>query len=171
MELKINSEKISSILKQNIEHYKIKMEIEEVGEVIEAGDGIARIKGLPSCMSAEMLEFPGGIYGVALNLEEDNIGAMILGDYTQIEQGDPVQRTGKVLSVPVGEAMLGRIVNALGQPIDGKGPINTDKLRLIEGKAPNVVETTTGEGTSSDGTEMHRLHDPDRKGPEGADHW
>ncbi len=140
VELKINSEEISSILKRHIEQYQVKMEMEEVGEIIEAGDGIARIKGLPSCMSAEMLEFPEGIYGMALNLEEDQIGAMILGDIAQIEQGDPVRRTGKVLSVPVGDALVGRIVNAVGQPIDGKGPIHTDKFRLIEGVAPNVIE-------------------------------
>ena len=140
MELKINPEEISAILKRHIEQYQVKMEMEEVGEIIEAGDGIARIKGLPSCMSAEMLEFPEGIYGMALNLEEDQIGAMILGDIAHIEQGDPVRRTGKVLSVPVGDALVGRIVNAVGQPIDGKGPIHTDKFRLIEGVAPNVVE-------------------------------
>ena len=140
VELKINPEEISAILKRHIEQYQVKMEMEEVGEIIEAGDGIARIKGLPSCMSAEMLEFPEGIYGMALNLEEDQIGAMILGDIAHIEQGDPVRRTGKVLSIPVGDALVGRIVNALGQPIDGKGPIHTDKLRLIEGVAPNVVE-------------------------------
>ena len=140
MELKINPEEISAILKRHIEQYQVKVEMEEVGEIIEAGDGIARIKGLPSCMSAEMLEFPEGIYGMALNLEEDQIGAMILGDIAHIEQGDPVRRTGKVLSVPVGDALVGRIVNAVGQPIDGKGPIHTDKFRLIEGVAPNVVE-------------------------------
>ena len=126
MELKINPEEISAILKKHIERYQVKMEMEEVGEVIEAGDGIARINGLPSCMSAEMLEFPDGIYGMALNLEEDQIGAMILGDFAHIEQGDPVRRTGKVLSVPVGDALVGTIVNAVGQPIDGKGPIHTD---------------------------------------------
>src|SRR4030043_916096 len=136
MELKINPEEISSILKRHIEQYQVKMELEEVGEVIEAGDGIARIKGLPSCMASEMLEFPDGIYGMALNLDEDNIGAMILGDIAHIEQGDQVKRTGKVLSVPVGDALVGRIVNAVGQPIDGKGPIHTDKLRLIEGVGP-----------------------------------
>jgi F-type H+-transporting ATPase subunit alpha len=140
VELKINPEEISAILKRHIEQYQVKMEMEEVGEIIEAGDGIARIKGLPSCMSAEMLEFPEGIYGMALNLEEDQIGAMILGDIAHIEQGDPVRRTGKVLSVPVGDALVGRIVNAVGQPIDGKGPIHTDKFRLIEGVAPNVIE-------------------------------
>jgi F-type H+-transporting ATPase subunit alpha len=140
VELKINPEEVSSILKRNIEQFRVTMDMEEIGEVTDDGDGIARIKGLPSCMSAEMLEFPKGIYGVALNLEEDQIGAMILGDYTHIEQGDQVRRTGKVLSVPVGDALVGRVVNALGQPIDGKGPIHTDKFRLIEGRAPNVVE-------------------------------
>lgn len=140
MDLKINPEEISSILKRHIEQYQVKVEMEEVGEVIEAGDGIAQIRGLPSCMAAEMLEFPQGIYGVALNLDEDKIGAMILGDYTEIEQGDPVRRTGRVLSVPVGDALVGRVVNALGQPIDGRGPIRTEKMRLIEGRAPSVVE-------------------------------
>ena len=140
MDLKINPEEISSILKRHIEQYQVKVEMEEVGEVIEAGDGIAQIRGLPSCMAAEMLEFPQGIYGVALNLDEDQIGAMILGDYTEIEQGDPVRRTGRVLSVPVGDALVGRVVNALGQPIDGRGPIRTEKMRLIEGRAPSVVE-------------------------------
>jgi F-type H+-transporting ATPase subunit alpha len=140
VDLKINPEEISSILKRHIEQYQVKVEMEEVGEVIEAGDGIAQIRGLPSCMAAEMLEFPQGIYGVALNLDEDKIGAMILGDYTEIEQGDPVRRTGRVLSVPVGDALVGRVVNALGQPIDGRGPIRTEKMRLIEGRAPSVVE-------------------------------
>jgi len=140
VELKIKPEEISAILKRHIEQYQVSMEMEEVGEIIEAGDGIARIKGLPSCMASEMLEFPGGIYGMALNLEEDQIGAMILGDIAHIEQGDQVKRTGKVLSVPVGDALVGRIVNAVGQPIDGKGPIHTEKFRLIEGTTPNVVE-------------------------------
>ncbi len=141
MELKINSEKISSILKQNIEHYKVKMEIDEVGEVIEAGDGIARIKGLPSCMSAEMLEFPegnlrGGPQPRRRQYRSHDPGRL----YPDRTGRSRFERTGKVLSVPVGDALMGRIVNALGQPIDGKGPIHTDKLRLIEGRAPNVVE-------------------------------
>ena len=140
MEFKIEPEEISSILKKQIETYQITVDMEEVGEVIEAGDGIARIKGLPNCMSAEMLEFPHNIFGMALNLEEDNIGAMILGDFAEIEQGDAVKRTGKVLSVPVGDPLIGRVVNAVGQPVDGKGPISVEKYRLIEGKAPNVVQ-------------------------------
>ena len=140
MEIKFEPEEISSILKKQIETYQITVDMEEVGEVIEAGDGIARIKGLPNCMSAEMLEFPNNIFGMALNLEEDNIGAMILGDFAEIEQGDPVKRTGRVLSVPVGDPLIGRVVNAVGQPIDGRGPIAVEKYRLIEGRAPNVVQ-------------------------------
>ena len=140
MEIKIEPEEISSILKKQIETYQISIETEEVGEVIEAGDGIARIKGLPNVMSAEMLEFPNSIYGMALNLEENQIGAMILGDFTEVEQGDTVKRTGRVLSVPVGDPLVGRVVNAVGQPVDGKGPIAGEKYRLIEGRAPNVVQ-------------------------------
>lgn len=140
VEIKIEPEEISSILKKQIETYQIAVDMEEVGEVIEAGDGIARIKGLPNCMSAEMLEFPHNIFGMALNLEEDNIGAMILGDFTEIEQGDAVKRTGGVLSVPVGDPLIGRVVNAVGQPVDGKGPISVEKYRLIEGRAPNVIQ-------------------------------
>ena len=140
MEIKIESEEISSILKKQIETYQVSVDMEEVGEVIEAGDGIARIKGLPNVMSAEMLEFPNNIFGMALNLEEDHVGAMILGDFTEIEQGDSVKRTGRVLSVPVGDPLIGRVVNAVGQPVDGKGPISGEKYRLIEGRAPNVVQ-------------------------------
>jgi F-type H+-transporting ATPase subunit alpha len=140
VETKIQPEQISSILKKQIETYQVTVDMEEVGEVIEAGDGIARIKGLPNVMSAEMLEFPNNIFGMALNLEEDHVGAMILGDFAEIEQGDSVKRTGRVLSVPAGDPLIGRVINAVGQPVDGKGPISTEKYRLIEGRAPNVVQ-------------------------------
>ena len=140
MEIKIEPEEISSILKKQIEAYQVTVDMEEVGEVIEAGDGIARIDGLPNVMSAEMLEFPKNIFGMALNLDEDHVGAMILGDFTEIEQGDSVKRTGRVLSVPVGDSLIGRVVNAVGQPVDGRGPISVEKYRLIEGRAPNVVQ-------------------------------
>ncbi len=140
MEIKIEPEEISSILKKQIETYQVTVDTEEVGEVIEAGDGIARIKGLPNVMAAEMLEFPNNIFGMALNLDEDHVGAMILGDFTEIEQGDSVKRTGRVLSVPAGDPLIGRVVNAVGQPVDGKGPIAVEKYRLIEGRAPNVVQ-------------------------------
>jgi F-type H+-transporting ATPase subunit alpha len=138
--LNLDSKNISDVLQRAIAGYKSEVSVQEVGEVLECGDGIARVKGLPNCLSEEMLEFPGGIYGVALNLERDNVGVMILGDLTKVEEGQLVKRTGRVLSVPVGDALLGRVVNALGQPIDGKGPIQTNLLRPIEGRAPSVIE-------------------------------
>jgi F-type H+-transporting ATPase subunit alpha len=138
--LTLDPKQISDVLARTIASYKAEVGVEEVGEVISAGDGIARIKGLPNCMAEEMLEFPGGIFGMALNLEKEEVGVMILGDYTAISEGDLVKRTGRVLSVPVGEALLGRVVNALGQPIDGKGPVNTPHMRPIETRAPSVIE-------------------------------
>ena len=127
-------------MRRTIAEYKSELTVQEVGEVLNCGDGIARIKGLPNCMAEEMLEFPNGIYGMALNLEQDQIGVMILGDFTQIKEGDLVKRTGRPLSVPVGEELLGRVVNAIGQPIDGKGPIASKSLRPIECRAPSVIE-------------------------------
>jgi len=138
--LTLDSQQIRDILQRVIASYKTEVGVEEVGEVIMASDGIARIKGLPNCMAEEMLEFPKGIYGVALNLEKEEVGAMILGDFTEVREGDLVKRTGRVLSVPVGEALLGRVVDALGQPLDGKGPIPTTQMRPIEGRAPSVIE-------------------------------
>lgn len=130
--MKLRPEEISSIIKQQIEKYRTEVEVTDVGTVIQVGDGIARIYGLEQAMSGELLEFPGGIYGMALNLEEDNIGCVIMGPYTQIREGDTVKRTGRIVEVPVGDALLGRVVNSLGQPIDGKGPINTNKFRPAE---------------------------------------
>ncbi|NLW24119.1 MAG: F0F1 ATP synthase subunit alpha [Clostridia bacterium] len=137
--MSIRPEEISSILKKQIENYEAALEVSNVGTVIEVGDGIARVYGLSNAMANEMLEFPGGVYGIALNLEEDNIGCVILGPYTQIKEGDEVRRTGRIVEVPVGEALIGRVVNALGQPIDGKGPIETNKFRPIESPAPGVI--------------------------------
>lgn len=137
--MSIRPEEISSILKQQIEKYQTQVDVTEVGRVIQVGDGIARIYGLQMAMAGELLEFPGDIYGMVLNLEEDNIGCVILGPYTQIQEGDLVKRTGRIAEVPVGEALIGRVVNPLGQPLDGKGPINTDKFRPIESPAPGVV--------------------------------
>lgn len=137
--MSIRPEEISSILKQQIENYQSDIEVSNVGSVIQVADGVARIHGLSQTMAGEMLEFPGGIYGMALNLEEDNIGCVILGPFTQIKEGDQVKRTGRIVQVPVGEALIGRVVNALGQPIDGKGPIATDKYRPVEAHAPGVV--------------------------------
>jgi F-type H+/Na+-transporting ATPase subunit alpha len=138
--LSFDSKQISDVLKRTIAEYKSEVSIQEVGEVIDCGDGIARIKGLPNCMAEEMLEFPKNIFGMALNLEKEQVGVMILGDYTEISEGDLVKRTGRPLSVPVGDELLGRVVNAIGQPIDGKGPINTKNLRPIESRAPSVIE-------------------------------
>lgn len=137
--MSIRPEEISSILKQQIERYQTEPEVADVGTVIQVGDGIARIYGLEQAMAGELLEFPGEVYGMVLNLEEDNVGAVILGPYTHIKEGDQVKRTGRIVEVPVGEAMIGRVVNALGQPIDGKGPIKTDKFRPVEAVAPGVV--------------------------------
>jgi F-type H+-transporting ATPase subunit alpha len=137
--MSIRPEEISSILKQQIQNYKTILEVSEEGTVIQVGDGIARVYGLESAMAGELLEFPGETYGMALNLEENNIGVVILGPYTHIKEGDKVKRTGKIVEVPAGDAMVGRTVNALGQPIDGKGPIVTDKYRPVEAPAPGVI--------------------------------
>ncbi|SHG92997.1 ATP synthase F1 subcomplex alpha subunit [Thermosyntropha lipolytica DSM 11003] len=137
--MSIRPEEISAILKQQIERYQSEVEVSNVGSVIYVGDGIARIYGLQGAMASELLEFPGGTYGMVLNLEEDNVGAVLLGDYSHIKEGDIVKATGRIMEVPVGKEMLGRVVNALGQPIDGKGPINATSYRPIERIAPGVV--------------------------------
>ncbi|GAW29423.1 F0F1 ATP synthase subunit alpha [Carboxydocella sp. ULO1] len=137
--MSIRPEEISSIIKQRIEQYRTDVAVTDVGTVIQVGDGIARVYGLEECMAGELLEFPGGIFGMALNLEEDNIGCVILGPYTGIKEGDTVKRTGRIVEVPVGEALIGRVVNAMGQPIDGKGPIVTDRYRPVERVAPGVI--------------------------------
>lgn len=138
--MQIKPEEISSVIKNEIENYEQKVESVGVGTVLDVGDGIAHVYGLEDAMSGELLEFPGDVYGMALNLEEDNIGCVLLGDETEIEEGDTVKRTGRVVEVPVGENMLGRVVNALGQPLDGKGSIESDTFRPVENKAPGVVK-------------------------------
>ena len=135
----INIEEISSIIKSQIENYDKKVEVSETGSVISVGDGIARIYGLESAMAGELLEFPHGVFGMTLNLEEDNVGAALLGDDTKIVEGDRVKRTNRIVDVPVGPELLGRVVNSLGQPVDGKGPIETDHRRRIEIKAPGII--------------------------------
>lgn len=138
--MKIRPEEITSIIKQQIENYQIDLNVDEVGTVIEVGDGIARIHGLEKAMAGELLEFPHDVYGLVLNLETDNVGAVLLGGETEIKEGDTVRRTGRIMQVPVGEAMIGRVVNALGQPIDGKGPINTSETRPVEYNAPGIAD-------------------------------
>jgi F-type H+-transporting ATPase subunit alpha len=133
------AEDIANSIKQQILDYRPSVEEVNIGRVIEVGDGIARVSGLTGAMTSELLEFPDKTYGIVLNLEADNVGAIVMGDFTHIEEGNPVRSTGRIVSVPVGEAMLGRVVNALGQPIDGKGPIHTEQSRPVERVAPNVV--------------------------------
>src|SRR6185437_8653679 len=136
----IKADEITQLLREQIENYQQTMAVEEVGSVISVGDGIARIHGLESCMAGEMIEFPHGVFGIALNLEEDQVGAVLLGDYTEIVEGDTVKRTKQIMSVPVGDALIGRVVNPLGQPLDGKGPINTQHRNPLERLAPGVVD-------------------------------
>ncbi|WP_455716984.1 F0F1 ATP synthase subunit alpha [Anaerosporobacter sp.] len=137
--MNLRPEEISSVIKEQIKNYSTKLEVSDVGTVITVGDGIARIHGLEKAMQGELLEFPGDVYGMVLNLEEDNVGAVLLSDKKNINEGDTVKTTGRVVEVPVGDALLGRVVNALGQPIDGKGPIDTDKYRQIERVASGVI--------------------------------
>ncbi len=137
--MNLRPEEISSVIKEQIKRYADKLEVADVGTVIQVADGIARIHGLENAMQGELLEFPGEVYGMVLNLEEDNVGAVLLGDQKNINEGDTVKTTGRVVEVPVGDAMTGRVVNALGQPIDGKGPIETEKYRQIERVASGVI--------------------------------
>ncbi|MBA3431879.1 MAG: F0F1 ATP synthase subunit alpha, partial [Actinobacteria bacterium] len=138
-EFRITPEDISEALKRHISDFEPSVEREEVGRVKEVGDGIARVSGLPGAMANEMLEFPGGLVGLAMNLEADEIGAVLLGDPSHIEEGMPVKQSGKILSVEVGDGLLGRVVNALGQPVDAKGPIDADSRRPLEVQAPGVT--------------------------------
>lgn len=138
--MNLRPEEISSVIKEQINKYSTKLEVSDVGTVIQVADGIARIHGLANAMQGELLEFPGDVYGMVLNLEEDNVGAVLLGDKRNISEGDTVKTTGRVVEVPVGDALTGRVVNALGQPIDGKGPITTDTFRRIERVAHGVIE-------------------------------
>ena len=137
--MNLRPEEISSIIKEQIKNYENKVELTDTGSVLKVGDGIASVYGLENAMAGELLEFPGEVYGMALNLEEDMVGAVMLGDDRGIKEGDVVKRTGNVVSVPVGDVLIGRVVNALGQPIDGKGPINTNKTRPVESEATGIM--------------------------------
>ncbi|MFZ5453763.1 MAG: F0F1 ATP synthase subunit alpha [Thermodesulfobacteriota bacterium] len=138
--MEIRAEEISQIIRSQIRDYEKKVEVAETGTVLSVGDGIARVHGVEKCMAMELLEFPGGMFGIALNLEEDNVGVAILGEDTHIKEGDIVKRTGRIAQVPVGDAVLGRVVDPVGSPLDGKGPIETKEFRRIEVKAPGVIE-------------------------------
>jgi len=136
---KIQANEITELLRQQIENYEQRVQVDEVGTIVSLGDGIARVHGLDKVMAGELVEFPHGIMGLAMNLDEDQVGTVVLGEYSELSEGDQVKRTGKIMSVPVGEALIGRVVNALGQPIDDKGPIKTDKFLPVERLAPGVI--------------------------------
>jgi F-type H+-transporting ATPase subunit alpha len=138
--MRINAEEISSVIEKQLQGYEEKLDISEVGEVIQIGDGIARVYGLENVMAGELIEFPNDVFGMALNLEEDNVGVVLFGQNELINEGDEVKRTGRIAEVPVGKEMLGRVVDGLGRPIDGKGPIKTEERYLVERKAPGIVQ-------------------------------
>lgn len=138
--MEINVSEISELLRKQITDFEKKVDVSEIGSVISVGDGIARIYGLEKCMASELLEFPNGVYGMALNLEEDMVGAVLFGEDSLIKEGDIVKRTGRIMSVPVGDAIIGRVVNAIGQPIDGKGPINATETKMVDIVAPGIVD-------------------------------
>ena len=133
-------DEVTAVIKQQLKKYEHTLELESRGSILQVGDGIARVWGLEDAMAGELLEFPGGVMGMVLNLEEDNVGAVLFGSDTGIKEGDTVQRTGRVAQIPVGEALIGRVVNPLGEPLDGKGPIVTDRHRILEGRAPGVID-------------------------------
>ena len=139
--MNIKAEEISKIIRDQIGNYAVDVDVAEVGTIVSIGDGIARVHGVENTMAGEMLEFPHGVFGIALNLEEDSVGAVLLGEYTEIKEGDTVKRTNRIISVPVGEELVGRVVNALGQPIDGKGPIvskQTPRDRAHRARASSI---------------------------------
>src|SRR5246127_5243973 len=136
----IKADEITKLIREQIDNYETRIAVDEVGTVMSVGDGIARVYGLEKVMAGELLEFPHGVMGLALNLEESQVGVVLLGDYTEIREGDQVRRTGRIMEVPVGEALVGRVVNALAQPIDGKGPIVTKDRAAIERIAPGVID-------------------------------
>ena len=138
--MKFKADEIASVIQKEIEHFESRVDVREVGRVIEVGDGIAQVYGLSGVMSGEMLEFPNGVIGLAFNLEETSVGVIILGDYLKIQEGDEVRATGKLLQTPVGEAVLGRVLDPLGNPLDGKGPVLTSEYRLVESPAPGVSD-------------------------------
>ena len=137
--MKFNADEIASVIQREIEQFSDRVDVREVGTVLEVGDGIARVYGLSGVMAGEMVEFPGGVIGLAFNLEENSVGVIILGDYLKIKEGDEVKSLGRLLSVPVGDAMIGRVVDPLGNPIDGMGPIETTERGFVEDMAPGVA--------------------------------
>ena len=169
-ELTIDPQEIAAALRTHMADWEPGLEAETVGEVISIGDGVARVSGLPNAMASELLEFPGGLIGVALNLDEDSIGVVIMGEASHIQEGDPVKQTGRVLSVPVGDGLLGRVIDPLGVPMDGKGPIETTETPIHGVRRPFGRGAPAGHRAAADRHQGHRRHDPDRPGPARADH-
>ena len=169
-EWKLRQTKSAKIIREQIEDYRAGVDVSEIGTVISVGDGIARVYGLEKVMAGELLEFPHGVMGLALNLEESQVGVVLLGEYTEIREGDQVKRTGRIMEVPVGEALIGRVVNALAQPIDGKGPIVSDKTTRGGTYRTRCCRPSAGERTAADGYQSHRRHDSDRPRPARIDH-
>ena len=170
--MKFKADEIASVIQQEIEQFESRIDVREVGRVIEVGDGIARVYGLSGVMSGEMVEFPGGggINGLAFNLEENSVGVIILGDFLSINEGDEVRSTGRLLSVPVGDAVLGRVIDPLGNPLDGGGPIVTTERRLVESNAPGVAERQPVKQPLADRHQGHRRDDAHRPRPARTDH-
>src|ERR1700751_5615246 len=147
----IKADEITELLRQQIENFEQRIQVDEVGTVISLGDGIARVHGLDKVMAGELIEFPHDVAGLAMNLDEDQVGAVLLGDYTELKEGDQVKRTGKIMSVGVGKSLIGRVVNALGQPIDDKGPVTNTVDYPVERLAPGVVDRQPGRGSMATG--------------------
>src|ERR1051325_8292327 len=168
--MQIRAEEISQIIRKEIEGFDKKLTVTETGTVLEAGDGIARVYGLDNAMAGELLDFGhGGVVGLVLNLEEDNVGVALLGNFEEVKEGDQVKRTGKIAQVPVGDALIGRVVNALGVPIDGKGPDRPPARAKEGGKAPGHPPRKGGAGADADRDQGDRFDDPDRPRPARAD--
>ena len=166
----IKADEITQLIRQQIENYESKIAVDEVGTIITLGDGIARVHGLDKVMAGELLSFPHDIAGIAMNLEEDQVGVVILGEYTELKEGDEVKRTGRIMSVPVGDNMIGRVVNALGQPIDDKGPIATDKFIELERLAPGVIDRQPVREPMATGLKAIDSMIPDRPRPARTDY-
>ena len=155
----IKADEITKLIREQIENYETQISVDETGTVITLGDGIARVYGLDKVMAGELLAFPHGVAGIAMNLEEDQVGVVLLGEYTEIKEGDEVKRTGRIMSVPVGERMIGRVVNSLGEPIDDKGPIATDQVHRAGTHCAGRDRPAAGARADGDRTEGHRQHD------------
>ena len=169
-ELTINADEIAAALREHVATFSPTLEKDQVGRVLEVGDGIARVQGLPDTSVNEVLEFEGGTLGLALNLDEESIGAVILGEASHVEEGSAVKATGRILSVPVGDPLVGRVVNGLGQPIDGKGPLNATEVRRLEVQAPGIVGRQPVHEPLQTGIKAIDAMTPDRARPAGAHH-